>query len=35
MKRKLTNAIASKVGSDEGGFFPDKKAGWAITNIGP
>lgn len=35
MNQKLTDIIAKEVGSDEGEFLPENKAGWAITHIDP
>ncbi len=35
MNQKLTATIEHEVGSDNGDFLPDNKAGWAITNIDP
>lgn len=35
MNQKLTDTIAEEVGSDEGEFLPENKAGWAITHFVP
>ena len=35
MNEKLTKIINSEVGSDEGDFLPDNKAGWAVTTFDP
>ena len=35
MNQKLTNVIADEVGSDEGEFLPENKAGWAVTHFDP
>ncbi len=35
MNQKLTDIISDEVGSDEGDFLPENKAGWAITHIDP
>jgi arylsulfatase len=35
MNRKLTDIIDAEVGSDEGDFLPENKAGWAITHFDP
>ena len=35
MNQQLTNIIADEVGSDEGEFLPENKAGWAVTRIDP
>lgn len=35
MNQKLSRVIADEVGSDEGDFLPDNKAGWVITHIDP
>jgi len=31
----LTDTIAEEVGSDEGEFLPENKAGWVVTNFDP
>ncbi len=35
MNQKLTNTIVAEVGSDEGEFLPENKAGWAVTHFDP
>ena len=35
MNEKLTNTIEGEVGSDEGEFLPENKAGWAVTTFDP
>jgi arylsulfatase len=35
MNQKLTDTIAEEVGSDEGEFLPENKAGWAVTRFDP
>jgi len=35
MNQKLTNILAGEVGSDEGEFLPENKAGWAVTRFDP
>ncbi len=35
MNQKLTDVIADEVGSDEGEFLPENKAGWVITHLDP
>ena len=35
MNQKLTNIVANEVGSDDGEFLPENKAGWAVTHFGP
>ena len=35
MNEKLTEIINSEVGSDEGDFLPENKAGWAVTTFDP
>jgi arylsulfatase len=35
MNRKLTDIIDAEVGSDEGDFLPENRAGWAVTHFDP
>lgn len=35
MNKKLTDIIGSEVGSDEGEFLPENKAGWVIDRLDP
>jgi hypothetical protein len=35
MNQKLSAIIAREVGSDQGEFLPENKAGWAITHVDP
>jgi arylsulfatase A-like enzyme len=35
MNKKLNDIIATEVGSDNGEFLPDNKAGWALTHFDP
>ena len=35
MNRKLTDIIDAEVGSDEGDFLPENRAGWAIKHFDP
>jgi arylsulfatase len=35
MNQKLTDTIAEEVGSDEGEFLPENKAGWVVTHFDP
>lgn len=33
MNQKLNDVIAAEVGSDDGDFLPENKAGWAVTHF--
>ena len=35
MNQKLTDVIDAEVGSDDGEFLPENKAGWAVTRFDP
>ena len=35
MNQKLNDIIAAEVGSDNGEFLPENKAGWAVTHFDP
>jgi hypothetical protein len=35
MNRKLTGTIEAEVGSDEGEFLPENKAGWQVKHFDP
>jgi arylsulfatase len=35
MNQKLTDAINTEVGADDGDFLPKNKAGWAVTHFDP
>lgn len=35
MNQKLTDVIEAEVGSDEGEFLPENKAGWVVTHFDP
>ncbi len=35
MNQRLTDVIDVEVGSDDGEFLPENKAGWAVTRFDP